>query len=60
MLEYLMEHRLEMLERFLERWVDDEVYEIENQAPLVNFKRGELSAIKAEIAFLTHALSKIE
>ena len=60
MLEYLMKQRLEMLERFLERWVDDEVYEIENQAPLVNFKRGELSAIKAEIAFLTHALSKIE
>jgi hypothetical protein len=61
MLEYLMKQRLEMLERFLACWADIELEEIEKEyCGFANFKRGEQSAIKAEIAFLTHALSKIE
>ena len=60
MLEYLMKQRLEMLERFLAGWADIKVEEIDEEyRGLAHFKRGELYAIKAEIAFLTHALSKI-
>jgi hypothetical protein len=61
MLESLMKHRIEQNEKFLACWADIEVEEIEKEfSGFVHFKRGELSAIKDEIAFLTHALSKIK
>ena len=57
----LIQQRIEQNERFLACWADIEVEEIDKEyCGFAHFKRGELSAIKAEIAFLTHALSKIK
>jgi hypothetical protein len=56
----LIQQRIEQNERFLACWADIEVEEINDIDSFAHFKRGERSAIKDEIAFLTHALSKIE
>ena len=57
----LIQQRIEQLERFLACWASIEVEEIDEEyRGFAHFKRGELYAIKDEIAFLKSLLSEIE